>query len=160
MSTILVMDDEPLSLRRLSNVLRNSTNHKIRIAVTLSDGVQAIEELGRELDLVTIDASMFEAMAVEILELIAIACPSSKMLVITPRVRDMGRCAQLRKPFLDEDFVSAVDEALQMRDGVVAALRPKPSPLSRRPRPRHANNAQGPLDKSPEVQHGQTIRKR
>jgi DNA-binding NtrC family response regulator len=139
MAKILIMDDEPLSLRRLFNVLCVDRQHDISTADDLPSGVKVVERLGTTLDVLIIDVSMFETISVDLLPLFANACPKATMLVITPLVkRSLGWYPQLRKPFADQEFVQAVNRVLAMPQcGVVEA--------SARPKPPHSCRADGRL---------------
>jgi DNA-binding NtrC family response regulator len=116
MANVVIMDDEPLSLGRLSKVLCDDRQHNVSTADNLADGVQIVENLGTNLDLLIIDVSMFGAAASGLLDLFAGACPHVKILLITPRLKESLReHYQLRMPFTDRAFVEAVDQVLAMR---------------------------------------------
>lgn len=117
MANILLIDDEPISLRRLFNVLCDSGEHTIWTADNLVAAVNVVERLANSLDLLIIDVSMFEAAAMELLDLFGQACPEAQILVISHLAKHpLGRRYPLmRKPFSNEAFISAVDEVLRFR---------------------------------------------
>ncbi len=132
MPKILVMDDEPLSLRRLYNLLCDARQHEISTAESLPAAVRVVERTGASLDLLIIDVSMFETMAIQLLELFTAACPQAKILVITPRLRHtLAGYAQLLKPFTLTGLLDAVNQVLGMRRGIVVEPGARPKPPSR-----------------------------
>ncbi len=128
MANVLIMDDEPLSLRRLFNALCDDRRYDLSTADSIAVGVKVVERLGGKLDFLVIDVSMLETAAVVFLDLFTRTCPEAKMLVITPRLKPLGEYPQLRKPFTDQDFVNTVNEVGGIGQ---AGIKPngKPKPL-------------------------------
>ncbi len=105
----------------------DNTTYPPRIAYPA--GMKILECLGRRLDLLIIDVSMFEAATVDQRTPFSTACRKVKMLVITPRMKDSaGEPHQLRIPFTDQDLLQAANQVLASRQrGVVEFIaRPKP----------------------------------
>lgn len=117
MANILIMDDEPLSLRRLFNVLCDAKQHALETADNLVAGVNIVEKLGAALDLLIIDISMFQASVVDLLEIFSSACPKARVLVLSPVIKQPlgSRYPLLRKPFTDAQFIAAVEKVLSAR---------------------------------------------
>ena len=132
MPKILIMDDEPLSLRRLFNALCDTCQHDLLTADSLLAGANAVERLGSSLDLLVIDVSMFGTAGDSLLDLCREACPQAETLVLTSqRKQSLGDHPQLRRPFTDQDFLQAVDWALTLKQTVAV----EPRAMRRSPRP-------------------------
>ena len=123
MANVLILDDEPITLRRLFNVLSKDRQHKLWTADNLVEGVRVVEKLGSTLDLLVIDVSMFQTSAIELLDLFASACPHAKVLAVSPtrQVPFEKGYSVLRKPFTDKDLLAAVNRDLALTHEAVAA---------------------------------------
>lgn len=121
MANILIIDDEEIVRRSMRSILEH-LGHTIREAETGADGMVLMRE--EKPDLLITDIFMPEKDGLEVIQELHRDHPDQKILAVTgggttgtlnflPQAKALGAHATLQKPFLREDLIQAVDQALK-----------------------------------------------
>lgn len=120
MADILIIDDEEVVRRSIRSILEPE-GHVIREAATGKEGISTTHK--QTPDLLITDIFMPDKDGLEVIQELRQKKPSLKILAITgggvnrsfdllPQAKVFGARATLQKPFLREELIEAVDQAL------------------------------------------------
>lgn len=123
MPQILLIDDDPLMLTSLSDVLQSS-GYSVSYAASAAEALQATETAPQPFDLVVTDVRMEGMDGLECLQHISRKFPKIKSIVITgyasddspARAMELFSHDYLSKPFTAEDLLQSVKRALSAED--------------------------------------------
>ena len=120
MADILIIDDEEIVRRSIRSILEPE-GHVIREAATGEEGISTTYK--QTPDLIITDIFMPDKDGLEVIQELRQKAPSLKILAITgggvnhsfnllPQAKVFGARATLQNPFLREELIAAVDQAL------------------------------------------------